>query len=97
MAAARLERNLTQIQIAAQAGVSKSTVQRLELGATATHLSGFVRVCRVLGLAQRFDALVPETAESPVEKLKLQGRKRQRASGSQAVAKPGKWNWGESP
>ncbi|HEY1716698.1 MAG TPA: helix-turn-helix transcriptional regulator, partial [Verrucomicrobiae bacterium] len=32
----RLERNLTQLQLAKEAGVSKNTVQRLEAGAVAT-------------------------------------------------------------
>ena len=32
----RLERNLTQVQLAVEAGVAKSTVQRLEAGAVAT-------------------------------------------------------------
>lgn len=46
----RLERNLTQVQLAVEAGIAKSTVQRLEAGAVATQLSGLIRVCRVLGL-----------------------------------------------
>ena len=51
----RLERNLTQLQLAKEAGVSKNTVQRLEAGAVATQLSGFIRVCRVLDVIERLD------------------------------------------
>lgn len=96
----RLAQNLTQQQLAEQAGLGLRTVQRLEQGAAATQLSGFVRVCRVLGLVEHFDLLVPEAAPSPMAQLKLQGRKRQRASGQrQAKVKPaGKsapWTWGE--
>ena len=76
----RLERNLTQAQLAEQAGVSKRTVQRLEAGEVGTQLSGFIRVCRVLDVIERFDQLIPEPVPSPVEQLKLAGRKRQRAS-----------------
>ena len=96
LAKARLERNLTQSQLAAQAGVSKNTVQRLESGSVATQLSGFIRVCRVLDVIDRFDLLVPEPIPSPVEQLKLQGRKRQRAS-TRRKAKPSskKWQWGD--
>jgi transcriptional regulator with XRE-family HTH domain len=79
-ARARLERNLTQAQLAAQAVVSKNTVQRLESGSVATQLSGSIRVCRVLDLVEGFDMLVPEPVASPVEQLKLRGRRRQRAS-----------------
>lgn len=92
---ARLERNLTQASLAEQAGVSKRTVERLESGEVATQLSGFVRVCRVLGLLERLDALIPEPMPSPIAQLKLQGRKRRRASGKKAAAgTPKKWTWG---
>ena len=95
LAQVRLDRNLTQAQLAEQAGISKRTVERLESGSVATQLSGFIRVCRVLDLAERFDLLVPEPVPSPVEQLKLRGRRRQRASAkgsSPASAK--KWQWG---
>ena len=96
LAGARLDRNLTQAALAEQAGVSKRTVERLESGEVATQLSGFVRVCRALGLAERFDALAPEPGPSPIALLKLQGRKRQRASRKKSVASaPKKWTWGE--
>ena len=96
LAQVRLERNLTQAQLAKQAGVSKRTVERLESGSVATQLSGFIRVCRVLDLVERFDLLVPEPVPSPVEQLKLRGRKRQRASTrSKAKAPSKKWKWGD--
>ena len=91
----RLERNLTQVQLAEEAGVAKSTVQRLEASAVATQLSGFIRVCRVLGVLERLDTLVPETVPSPVAQLKLAGRKRQRASAAKPAKALGKkWQWG---
>jgi transcriptional regulator with XRE-family HTH domain len=96
LAGLRLARNLTQQQLAEQAGLGLRTVQRLELGTTAAQLSGFIRVCRVLGLVERFESLIPEPAVSPMAQLKQQGRKRQRASGQPAAkAKPKKWTWAE--
>ena len=56
----RLARNLTQQQLAEQAGLGLRTVQRLELGAAATQLSGFIRVCRVLGLVENLEAFIPQ-------------------------------------
>jgi transcriptional regulator with XRE-family HTH domain len=96
LARLRLEKNLTQVQLAEQAGVSKSTVQRLESGDVSPQLSGFIRVCRVLDLMERFDLLVPEPVPSPVEQLKLGGKRRKRASVPKA-AKPStkKWQWGD--
>ena len=96
LARQRLAKNLTQGQLAEQAGLGLRTVQRLELGAAATQLSGFVRVCRVLGLVERFEALIPEEAASPMAQLTQQGRRRQRATGKKAAAgEPKKWTWGE--
>src|SRR2546425_1078234 len=90
LAQVRLERNLTQAQLAEQAGVSKRTVERLESGSVATQLSGFIRVCRVLDWVERFDLLVPDPVPSPVEQLKLRGRKRQRATTQRKEKAPSK-------
>ena len=96
LAGARLGRNLTQAALAEEAGVSKRTVERLESGAVATQLSGFLRVCRALGLLEGFENLVPELVPGPMEQLRRQSRKRQRASGRKAApAKPKKWTWGD--
>ena len=97
LSAARLARNLTQAALAAQAGVAKRTVERLESGEAATQLSGFIRVCRVLGLLERLDALVPEPTLGPMTQLKLQGRKRQRASSRKITpVKTKDWTWGDA-
>ena len=96
LAKIRLDHNLTQAQLATQAGVSKRTVERLEAGAVATQLSGFIRVCRVLNLIERFDLLIPEPLPSPVAQLKSGGKKRQRASAAKPAKPPAKkWQWGD--
>ena len=97
LAAARLARNLTQAALAEEAGVSKRTVERLESGEVAARLSGFVRVCRALDLLNRLDALVPQPTASPVEQLKLAGRRRQRASGTRKATRKSArtWTWGD--
>lgn len=96
LTAARLTRNLTQAALAREAGVSKRTVERLESGEVATQLSGFVRVCRVLGLLDRFDALVPPPEPGPIAQLKQRGRVRQRASRAATVARTTPWTWADS-
>lgn len=88
----RLGANLTQAQLAAQAGVSKRTVERLEAGVVAAQLSALLRVCRALGLLERLDLLVPEPGPSPVALLKLKRRSRKRASGRRAARAPA-WTW----
>lgn len=98
LAAARLARNLTQAQLAAEAGVSKRTIERLEAGAVAVQLSGFVRACRTLGLLERLDILLPEVSPGPLEQLKLRGRAPARRRASPGVQRPepaaGPWEWG---
>ncbi len=93
----RLARNLTQQQLAEQAGLGLRTLQRLEQGAVATQLSGFIRVCRVLGLLENLETFIPQPALSPMAQLKQAGRKRQRATGRKTTPdKSKKWTWGES-
>ncbi|NJL19439.1 MAG: helix-turn-helix transcriptional regulator [Bdellovibrionaceae bacterium] len=92
----RLARNLTQRQLAEQAGLGLRTVQRLEQGTAATQLSGFIRMCRVLGLVENLEAFIPQPAVSPMAQLKQAGRKRQRATGRKAATGGSKtWMWGE--
>ena len=88
LARVRLEKNLTQAQLAAQAGISLRTLSRIESGSGASVVSAFIRVCRALGLAERFAAIVPEPVPSPMEQLKMQGRQRRRASGLRLKANP---------
>ena len=97
IAGLRLARNLTQQQLAEQAGLGLRTVQRLELGAAATQLSGFIRVCRVLGLVENLETFIPQPTASPMAQLKQAGRKRQRATGRKTAPDTSKkWTWGES-
>ena len=97
LARVRLERNLTQAGLAEQAGVSKRTVERMEAGGV-TQLVNLVRVCRVLDLLERFEALIPEPVASPVAQLKLRGKEGKRASSAKATtARAGKWQWDDKP
>lgn len=91
----RVQRNLTQIGLAEQAGISKRTLERMEAGGS-VQLSSFIRVCRALDLLERFDALIPEPAPSPIAQLKLRGKARQRASSAkEPTAAYGPWTWGD--
>lgn len=74
----RLDRNLTQADLAAEAGVHKNTVFRLEAGGS-TQLKNLVRVLRVLGLLDRLEDLVPEPVPSPLRQLEALERQRKRA------------------
>lgn len=91
----RLELNLTQEEVAQEAGVSKRTVERLEAGHS-TQLTPFLRICRALDLLDRFDLLLPEPVPSPMELLRFRGRERKRATGMRETPPPSTpWRWGE--
>lgn len=94
--AVRLDRNITQDRLAHEAGVSRSTVLQLESGRSVS-LSSFVRILRALGLLESLDRALPEELPSPIERLKREGRRRQRASSPRAQtekgARPGTWSW----
>ena len=96
IASQRVSANLTQEQLAEQAGVGLRTIQRLELGAAATQLSGFLRVCRVLGLLERLETFLPEAGPGPMAQLQARGRMRQRVRARKTPnTKPPAWKWGE--
>jgi transcriptional regulator with XRE-family HTH domain len=95
----RLERNLTQRQLAQEAGVERKAVLRIEAGEP-VRITSFIRVLRALGLLEALEQLVPEPLPSPVELVKLRGRTRRRASGrhgrrpaERGEARP--WHWGD--
>ncbi len=95
LARTRLERNLTQAELAEQAGIAKRTLERIEAGGAA-QLDSLVRLYRALDLLERLDALIPEPVLSPIAQLKLRGKERQRASGLKvSEPAPAKWRWGD--
>ena len=93
LARSRLDRNLTQEQLAREAGISRDTLQRLERGGGVA-LTALLRVLRALGLLERVEALVPEPLPSPIEQLEHEQRRRRRASGSRGDDAPRPWRWG---
>ncbi len=91
----RLDHQLTQAQVAEQAGVSKRTVERIETGASVQMLT-VIRILRVLGLLQGLDSLIPESGLRPIDLLKLKGKVRQRASSTrQSNRSAEKWSWND--
>ena len=98
IAQTRINAQLTQAQLAEQAGVSKRTIERIESGHSAQMLS-MIRVFRVLGLMPALDQMIPDTGPRPMDLLKLRGRQRQRASSSrhQESDTDNGWSWDDDP
>lgn len=77
--ALRLQQNRRTRDLAADAGVSPRTIDRLEAGRN-IGTENLVRVMRALGRLQAFEALVPAPEVSPYDVERLRGKVRRRAS-----------------
>jgi transcriptional regulator with XRE-family HTH domain len=105
LARARISSSLTQADLAERAAVGKRTVERIESGKSVQLLS-LIRVLRVLGLLEAFDAIAPEEGPSPMEMLERRGKVRRRVSSRTSQKSfppkdrvPGptstSWRWGD--
>jgi transcriptional regulator with XRE-family HTH domain len=95
----RIDANLTQAQLAEEAGISKRTLERIEAG-DSTDFVMLIRVLRALKLIEDLERLIPDLPQSPITLLRQRGRERKRAghprarSGRAEVEKPGSpWKW----
>ncbi len=89
----RLNRNMSQLTMAKEAGVSKSTIQRIE-GGSSIQMTSLIRVLRILELIENLDKIIPRLTVSPMQQLKLEGKIRKRASLSVKEKQTTKWEWG---
>jgi len=95
--AIRLMKNISQVNLATQAGVSRRTISRMENGEGVT-LNTFLRVLSALGLESQLENLIPSTKIRPIERVQ---RKRERKNASSPRKKrkkqpdsPNTWQWG---
>ena len=89
----RLSRNISQADLAKEAGVSRSTMTRLADG-KAVSLDSFVRVMVALRLTDHLAAMLPDPSIRPVERVQFGGAERQRAS--RKKDKTSEWKWRDS-
>jgi transcriptional regulator with XRE-family HTH domain len=94
----RLERNWTQAELAAKAGIGQATVQRAERGES-VQMTSLIKLLRTLELLGGLDVALPESIDLPIAQLERAQRKiRGRASGhrrrrTESDERP--WRWGE--
>jgi len=93
LASLRLDRQLTQADLAEQAGLSKRTVERIETGASA-QMSSVIRVLRQLDVLPNLDQMIAESLPRPMDLLKRKSKVRQRASSRSGKKRPAEsWTW----
>lgn len=73
----RLERNISQQALAEEIGITPKSYRLLVAGGG--KLENMIAALRALNALGHLDNFLPETPISPLEQLKLKGRKRQRA------------------
>ena len=90
----RLNQNISQEDLAREAGVGVNTVYRIERGQSA-QLSSLIRILKVLDLISNMELLIPEPPVSPIAQAELGRDVRQRAS-KQVVEDEAQepWSWG---
>lgn len=93
---ARIRMELTQAELAKEAGIGKRTVERLEAGES-VQLKSFIRVLRVLELLDIFTTLLPDPRPTPMQMLKLTAEEPQRVYKSRKTEETPTepWVWGE--
>ncbi len=97
----RLARNVTQRQMAEQAGIGRATLQRLERGES-VQTTSLIKLLRALDLLQSLDGALPQAVERPILQLERERRRRPRRrarSGGRTLPRPAErpWRWGEEP
>ena len=75
----RINKNISQEELAIAAGLSRPTISLMERGKS-MNLNSIIRVLRVLDLLYLFDAIKITQTISPIEMLKLQEKQRKRSS-----------------
>ena len=79
---ARLNTDKTQVEVAELAGVTRKAVLNAEKGKVS--LETLIAIMGALKLIGQLDNFLPVQEVSPIQLAKLQGRKRQRASGQRS-------------
>lgn len=88
----RIDRQLTQADLAREAGIGKRTVERFENGDSSQMIT-LIRIFRVLDLLPALDAVIPDAGISPLDLIALQGNQRQRVSKRRNEEEGGEWQW----
>jgi putative transcriptional regulator len=75
----RLNKNITQQQLANTAGVDRTTIYELENNGRSVSLKTFVQIMRALDKLNDLTPFLAEPEFSPSQIVKMKGKKRQRA------------------
>lgn len=87
----RIAISLTQKELAAKAGISEKTMERMEQGEN-VKIENLLNVFRVLGILQNLEILIPEQEFLTIKEA---DNKRKRASKKGVKKESSAWKWGD--
>lgn len=90
----RLERNLSQTEVATRSGLSRRTITAIENGEGST-LSTFIALLRGLHALDALDDFLPDYGISPMAMLKVQEDPVKYASKPRKAKNTAPWKWGD--
>lgn len=88
----RLQRNITQKDLAEKAGINRTTLSDLELGRRC-QLVTLIQVLRILNQLHVFESFEVKQQISPIKLAEMEMKKRQKASGSKDESNTKKSDW----
>jgi len=91
----RIRKNLTQAELAKEAGIGKRTLERIESGHSA-QITSFISLLRPLGLIDNLLNLIPDQTDSPMAMLIKEKKTRYRVSKRTSKEPEKKWTWGDN-
>lgn len=88
----RLQKNITQKDLADKAGINRTTLSDLELGRRC-QLVTMIQVLRILNQLHVFESFEIKQQISPIKLAEMEMKKRQKASGSKDESTTKKSDW----
>jgi transcriptional regulator with XRE-family HTH domain len=89
----RLQQNITQDQLAEQAGLSRSAISKMETGKSTVEFLTLIQVLRSLQQLHLLDPWQVSATVSPLLMAKLKAKSRKRASGAMAQTDKEESEW----
>lgn len=88
----RLDNNLSQQNLAEQAGLNRTTIRDVEQGKPFGIMT-LIQILRALNALEELEGFLPESGISPLQLVKLKGKERRRASPKKKDSNKGEQEW----
>ena len=88
----RLDKNLSQQELADKAGLNRTTIRDVELGKPFGIMT-MIQILRALSALEELEGFLPESGISPLQLVKMKGKERRRASPKKQPSNKGESEW----